>query len=102
MGMPKSHGPRRKSRHLLTSDTNSRGVSYLLTKYEVGDKVVIRLDPREHKTMPHRRYQGRVGIIETIGRRVIKVGVEVANKSKVLQLRFNHVKPFNSSQEIGK
>jgi len=98
--MPKSHGPRRKSRHVLKSNTGSRGVSFLLTNYEVGDKVVINLDPREHKTMPHRRYQGRVGVIKSIGRRTLKVGVALENKPKILQTRFNHVKPFNSGQEV--
>jgi large subunit ribosomal protein L21e len=98
--MPKSHGPRRKSRHVLKKKTISRGVSFLLTKYEVGDKVVINLDPREHKTMPHRRYQGQVGVIKSIGRRTLRVGVELANKPKILQTRFNHVKPFESDREI--
>src|SRR6266511_5545898 len=98
--MPKSHGPRRKSRHVLKSNAGSRGVSFLLTNYEVGDKVVINLDPREHKTMPHRRYQGRVGVIKSIGRRTLKVGVALANKPKILKTRFNHVKPFNSGQEV--
>ena len=62
--MPKSHGPKRKSRSILTEGKISRGISYLLINYKVGDKVVINIDPREHNTMPHRRFQGKVGVID--------------------------------------
>ena len=65
--MPSSHGTRRKARSILTKDNVVRGISYLLHDYKVGDKVVIDVDPREHKTLPHRRFQGRVGSVEEIG-----------------------------------
>jgi len=51
----------------------SRGLSHLLINYSVGDKVVVVIDPREHNTTPHRRFQGRVGQIKEIGRRTVKV-----------------------------
>jgi large subunit ribosomal protein L21e len=71
--MPRSHGPRRKSRQLLKKNKTSKGVTFLLRNYKIGDKVVIDVDPREHNTLPHRRYQGRVGIIQDIGKRTVKV-----------------------------
>ena len=92
--MPKSHGRRRKSRHILTKGNMSRGLSYLLTNYSVGDKVVVVIDPREHKTTPHRRFQGRVGQIKEIGRRTVKVGILVGEKQKLLQTKFNHIRPI--------
>jgi large subunit ribosomal protein L21e len=92
--MPKSHGIRRKSRHILTKGNMSRGLSYLLTNYSVGDKVVVVIDPREHKTTPHRRFQGRVGNIKEIGRRTVKVDILVGDKQKLLQTKFNHIRPI--------
>ncbi|MDP9197007.1 MAG: 50S ribosomal protein L21 [Thermoproteota archaeon] len=92
--MPRSHGPQRKSRHFLKKNVASRGVSFLLTEYQIGDKVVISVDPREHNTIPHKRYQGRVGIVQRIGRRTVNVGIEMGNKKKLLQTKLNHVRPL--------
>ena len=72
----------------------SRGLSHLLINYSVGDKVVVVIDPREHNTTPHRRFQGRVGQIKEIGRRTVKVGVFVGEKQKLLQTKFNHIRPI--------
>jgi large subunit ribosomal protein L21e len=92
--VPKSHGIRRKSRHILTKANMSRGLSHLLIDYSVGDKVVVVIDPREHKTTPHRRFQGRVGYIKDIGRRIVKVRILVGDKQKLLQTKFNHIRPI--------
>ena len=90
--MPGSHGTRRKSRSVLTKRRTLRGISYLLVDYHVGDKVVIDIDSREHTTTPHRRFQGRMGIIKEVGRRILKVSVMIGQKQKLLQVKFNHVK----------
>lgn len=90
--MPSSHGTRRKSRSILTKSNRVTGLSYLLIDYKVGDRVIVDIDPREHTTMPHRRFQGRVGVIESIGRRTMKVMVIFGNKPKYLQTKFDHVR----------
>jgi large subunit ribosomal protein L21e len=92
--MPTSHGTRRKARSILTKDNIVRGISYLLHDYKVGDKVVVDVDPREHITTPHRRFHGRIGVVEEVGRRTLKVSVMIGNKKKILQTRFNHIKPL--------
>ena len=64
--MPVSRGPRRKSRSVLTKRVREKGklgLSRLLAKYEVGDKVIINIDPGIHKGMPHKRFQGKVGTV---------------------------------------
>jgi large subunit ribosomal protein L21e len=94
--MPKSHGSQRKSRSILTKSNIITGISYLLINYKVGDKVIVSIDPREHNTMPHRRYQGKIGIIKEIGKRIIKVSVNLGNKEKILQTKRNHIKPITS------
>ena len=46
--------------------------------------------------MPHRRYQGKIGIIQEIGKRIIKVSVPIGNKEKILQTKRNHLKPLTN------
>jgi large subunit ribosomal protein L21e len=94
--MPRSHGSKRKSRSILTKSNILRGISYLLINYKIGDKVIINIDPSEHNTMPHRRYQGKIGIIQEIGKRIIKVSVPIGNKEKILQTKRNHLKPLSN------
>jgi large subunit ribosomal protein L21e len=92
--MPRSHGSKRKSRSILTKSNILRGISYLLIDFKIGDKVIINIDPSEHNTMPHRRYQGKIGIIKEIGKRIIKVSILLGNKEKTLQTKRNHLKPL--------
>ena len=92
--MPRSHGSKRKSRSILTKSNILRGISYLLIDYKIGDKVIINIDPSEHNTMPHRRYQGKIGIIKEIGKRIIKVSILLGNKEKTLHTKRNHLKPL--------
>jgi large subunit ribosomal protein L21e len=94
--MPRSHGSKRKSRSILTKSNILRGISYLLIDYKIGDKVIVNIDPSEHNTMPHRRYQGKIGIIKEIGKRIIKVSVAIGNKEKILQTKSNHLKPLTN------
>ncbi|MGQ9679757.1 MAG: 50S ribosomal protein L21e [Candidatus Bathyarchaeia archaeon] len=64
--MGKSSGPRRKSRGVLSKSVREKGrlgLSRILTRYEIGEKVVIKIDSGIHKGMPHKRYQGRVGTV---------------------------------------
>jgi large subunit ribosomal protein L21e len=90
--MPSSNGPRRKSRAILTKGETSRGLSYLLTNYKVGDKVVVNIDPREHNTTPHRRFHGKAGVVIEVGRRILKVAIMIGEKKKILQTKANHLK----------
>ncbi|HKZ62514.1 MAG TPA: hypothetical protein VJZ68_08900 [Nitrososphaera sp.] len=98
--MPSSHGTRRKARSILTKDNVVRGISYLLHDYKVGEKVVVDVDPREHDTTPHRRFHGRIGEVEGVGRRTLRVGVMFGGKKKILQTRFNHIKPLAGTAEM--
>ncbi len=100
--MPQSHGTRRKARSILTKRNVVRGISYLLYDYKIGDKVVVDVDPREHNTTPHRRFHGKVGVIEEVGRRTLKVSVMIGNKKKILQTRFNHIKLLRGPPEMSR
>ena len=89
----RSHGFRHKSRSVMTKTAN-RGVSFLLQEYKEGDKTLIKIDPRQHKALPHRRYHGKVGIVRNVGRRAITLDVKLGNKTKTLITRLDHIKPF--------
>ena len=82
--MGKSKGPRRKSRKILRKPVRKRGklgLTRLLARYEVGEKVVIDIDSGIHKGMPHKRYQGKVGtVIEGRGRAYV---VEIPQRKTV-------------------
>jgi large subunit ribosomal protein L21e len=91
--LARSRGFRRKTRYILRKKL-VRGLSYLLHDYRAGDRVVVDIDPREHKGMPHRRFQGKVGIVDEVGRRTLVVKVNIGNKEKTVAARLNHIKPI--------
>ncbi len=93
--MPKSRGYRRKTRSLFRSKPRSP-LGFLLKEYKVGDRVVIDVDSRQTKGMPHRRFQGSVGSIEEVRRRSLVISVPVGNKVKEVIARLEHVRPLVS------
>ena len=89
----RSHGFRHKSRSLLTKSA-PRGVSFLLREYKVGERALVKIDSRQHKSMPHRRYHGKVGTVREVRRRTLTLDVKLGNKTKTLITRLDHIKPF--------
>jgi large subunit ribosomal protein L21e len=96
--MPSSHGARRKSRSVMSRGNTLRGLSYLLFNYHAGDKVVVDIDSREHTTTPHRRFQGRMGVVKNVGKRIVKISVMLGGKQKILQVKPNHIKPLGPTK----
>ena len=89
----RSHGFKHKSRQVMTKDA-PRGVSFMMIEYNVGDRALVIIDPRQHKALPHRRYHGKVGTVKEVGRRSVKLDVKLGDKTKTLITRFDHIKPF--------
>jgi large subunit ribosomal protein L21e len=79
---------------VMSRGNTLRGLSYLLIDYHAGDKVVVDIDSREHTTTPHRRFQGRMGVVKNVGKRIVKVSVMLGGKQKILQVKPNHIKPL--------
>ncbi len=94
--MPKSRGYRRKTRALFRAKPRSP-LGALLQEYKVGDRVVIDVDSRQPKGMPHRRFQGSVGSIEEVRRRSLVISVPVGDKVKEVVARLEHVRPLITS-----
>jgi large subunit ribosomal protein L21e len=62
--------------------------------YEDGDRVAIVLDGAQQKGMPHRRFQGRTGIITGTQGRAYVVRVLDGNMEKTVIARPEHLKPI--------
>ena len=93
--MSKSRGFRNKTRSLLKKKPRERGklgLSRLLRTYEPGDKVVIKIDPSVHKGMPHRRYQGKVGVIVCRRGRAYEINVTQGDAVKEVIVRPEHLR----------
>ena len=86
---------RDRSRSVMTKDA-PRGVSFMLREYNVGDRALVTIDPRQHKALPHRRYHGKVGIVKEVGRRAVTLDVKLGEKTKTLITRLDHIKPFGA------
>jgi large subunit ribosomal protein L21e len=63
----------------------------MLREYSTNDRVVVKIDPSQVKGMPHRRFNGLVGVVKDVGRRTITLEVPVGNKTKTLIARKEHV-----------
>jgi len=58
-----SKGFRSRSRGTFTKEVRERGmppVNRFLQKFEIGEKVTVRIEPSDPHGQPHPRYQGRV------------------------------------------
>jgi len=92
----KSHGFRARTRSLMSKRVRTRGLSSpskVLIDYEVGQRVDIVIDPSFHKGMPHRRYQGRTGVITHLRGRALVVNVSLGKAMKTLIIRREHLQP---------
>ena len=91
-----SKGYRRRTRKLMRRNPRERGMAPLgniLQTYKTGSKVDIIPDPSIHKSLPHRRFCGRVGVVQGTRGRSYQVLVQEGNKEKVLFLRKEHIRP---------
>ena len=91
--MARSHGYRRRTRALLRK-RDSRGLSHILAEYAPQQKVVIKIDSTQVKGMPHRRFNGLVGVVRESGRRAVIIDVMVGDKVKTVISRKEHIVPL--------
>jgi large subunit ribosomal protein L21e len=67
-----SKGFRSRSRGVFTKKVRERGmppITRFLQKFEVGEKVLVNLEPSDPHGQPHPRYQGRVcTVLGPVGR----------------------------------
>ena len=95
--MARSHGYRRRTRALLRR-RGSRGLSHILAEYSPDQKVVIKIDSTQVKGMPHRRFNGLVGVVRESGRRAVTIDVKVGDKVKTVISRKEHIVPLEGKK----
>jgi len=64
--MTGSKGYYTRARRLLKTPTREKGklnITKLLTKHEIGSKVIIKMDSSVQKSLPHKRFHGKIGIV---------------------------------------
>jgi large subunit ribosomal protein L21e len=92
-----SKGYRSGARRLLTKEPRERGkikLSKLLQEYQLGSRVVVKIDPSVQKGMPHRRYHGRIGTVTEKRGRSYVVTVSQGDTVKEIIVRPEHLEPF--------
>ena len=88
------------TRSLLRKPTREKGkpkISKLLHEYETGNEVIIKMDSSVQKSMPHKRFHGKVGqIIEKRGRGYV-VSVPQGEARKTIIVRSEHLEPYTGT-----
>lgn len=86
--MKRSQGYRASTRQLFRKNPRKRGLlplGRLLKKYELGDKVIIDIEPSIAKGQPHRRYHGKQGsIMEKRGRAYVVSIIDGSKPRKII------------------
>lgn len=97
-----SRGLRTRSRGILRKNVREKGavpgLSRLMYDYKEGDKVIVNINPSVHSGMPHRRYQGKVGVIIGKRGRAYEVQVTLGDKQKTIIVRPEHLVPYIAQQ----
>lgn len=98
--MKKSKGYRRGTRSLARKPTREKGkpnIGKLLVEHEVGSQVIIKIDSSVQKSIPHRRFHGKIGtVLEKRGRGYV-VSVPQGESVKAVTLRSEHLEPYKGS-----
>ncbi len=92
--MKRSKGTRQGTRNILRKDPSKRGqipVNRALKEFEEGEKVRIKIEPSVHKGQPHRRFHGKMGVIDGKQGDAFVVKVEDGGKEKKVITRSEHL-----------
>ena len=95
--MQRSKGQRQGTRRILRKGRHQRGrisIARIMHEYAEGDRVAIILDGGQQMGMPHRRFQGRTGIIQKRQGKAWVVAVKDGNMKKTVVARPEHLKPL--------
>ena len=93
----RTKGSRQGTRSILRKGKRDRRrlfINRVMHPYECGDKVAIVLDGAQQKGMPHRRFQGRTGVIAGTQGGSFIVKVSDGNMDKTVVSRPEHLRPI--------
>ncbi|VVB52574.1 50S ribosomal protein L21e [uncultured archaeon] len=92
--MKGSNGPRRRTRNFHV-EPKSRGkisISRYLQQFEEAETVSIVIDSR-YQSVPHKRFQGKTGVIVGKQGRAYYISVRDGNSQKTVLVNPEHLKP---------
>jgi len=95
-----SKGYRAGTRRLLKKAPREKGklkLSKLLYEYQPGSQVIIKIDSSVQKSMPHRRFHGKMGTIVNKRGRAYVVSVPQGDAVKEIIVRSEHLEPYKGS-----
>ena len=93
----RAHGPRQGTRSIMKKSKTERSrvfINRIMHPYSEGDSVAIVLDGAQQKGMPHRRFQGKTGIITGTQGRAYVGRVADGNMMKTVVARPEHLRPI--------
>lgn len=88
------------TRSLLRKPVRARGklyISKLLQEYALGSEVIIKMNSSVQKSMPHKRFHGKIGTIKEKRGRGYVVSVPQGNMVKDIIVRAEHLEPYTGS-----
>ncbi len=91
-----SKGFRSRSRGTFTKEVRERGlppVTRFLREFEIGEKVIVRLEPSDPHGQPHPRYQGRTCTVIARSGRAYRIEFLDGGKRKELVATPIHLVP---------
>lgn len=99
-----SKGFRSRSRGTFTKEVRERGmppVTRYLQKFDIGQKVIVRIEPSDSHGQPHPRYQGRVCTVLAQVGRAYRIGFLDGHKPKELIANPIHLSPAGETPKGG-
>ena len=85
------------TRSLLRKPTREKGkphIGKLLQEYIIGSEVIIKMDSSVQKSMPHKRFHGKIGKIKEKRGRGYVISVPQGNAVKDIIVRAEHIEPY--------
>jgi large subunit ribosomal protein L21e len=93
----KSKGYRHGTRQLATKAPRDKGrpkLGKLLIEHEVGSQVIIKVDSSVQKSLPHKRFHGKIGTVKAKRGRGYVVSVPQGDAVKEIVVRSEHLEPY--------
>ncbi|HKZ87563.1 MAG TPA: 50S ribosomal protein L21e [Candidatus Bathyarchaeia archaeon] len=88
------------TRSLMKKAPRDKGkpkLTKFLYQYELGASVIIKIDSSQQKSLPHRRFHGKIGkVIAKRGRGYV-VSVAQGNSMRKIITRTEHLEPYKGS-----
>jgi large subunit ribosomal protein L21e len=80
-----------------TREKGKLNIGKLLVEHELGSKVIIKIDSSVQKSIPHRRFHGKIGtVLDKRGRGYV-VSVPQGESVKEIVVRSEHLEPYKGS-----